>query len=369
MNNSNGIPFFLKASIFFVGLWAFLTMLYLARAVIIPLVFSACIAIMINPMVNFFQYRLRLHQIIAIFLGMFITFLLMIGVMSFLYYQIMMFRESWPAFGGKVEQLITQFSGWASSTFHLSNDTIRSGIETGRQKLMENSLTTVTTTLTAVGSVVAFIFLLPVFVFLFLFYKQMFITFVVQAVGAQNKEHVSEVILGTKTIIQSYLNGLVIEAIIVAILNSIGLLILGIEYAILLGVLGAILNTIPYIGGVIAILVTMMIAFLTKTPIYMVYVVISYLIVQFIDNQIIFPRIVGSKVEINALVSIVAVLAGGLFWGIAGMFLSLPLVAVIKIIFDRIEGLKPWGMVLGNIIPTKPVYLSRYLHHSSRNKK
>jgi len=96
----------------------------------------------------------------------------------------------------------------------------------------------------------------------------------------------------------------------------------------------------------------MMIALVTKeSSLYILYVLILYTVIQFIDNNYIVPKIIGSKVKINALVAIIAVICGGALWGIAGMFLSLPLIAIAKLIFDRIEPLKPWGFLLGDTMP------------------
>ena len=128
-------------------------------------------------------------------------------------------------------------------------------------------------------------------------------------------------------------------------------MILGINYAILLGIVGAILNIIPYLGGVIAVVLFMVIALVTKSPIYVVYVIVLYTAIQLIDNNYIVPKIIGSKVKLNALISIVSVIAGAAIWGIPGMFLSIPLLAIVKLVLDRIEGLKPWGYLLGDDMP------------------
>ena len=162
---------------------------------------------------------------------------------------------------------------------------------------------------------------------------------------------VVEVLTETKGLIQSYLIGLLIEGVLVAILNSVALLILGIPYAILIGVIGALLNVIPYIGGVIAVALPMLLALTTKEPVSALYVLIAYLIVQFIDNNLFVPKIVASKVKINALISIIVVLVGNALWGVPGMFLSIPLTAIIKVIFDRVGPLQPFGFLLGDNQP------------------
>jgi predicted PurR-regulated permease PerM len=163
---------------------------------------------------------------------------------------------------------------------------------------------------------------------------------------------VVDVLEATKKLIQSYLVGLCIEAFIVAVLNSTALLLIGIEYALLIGIIGAVLNVIPYIGGITSVAIPMVLAIVTKEPVYALWVLLAYAIIQLIDNNYLMPKIVASKVRVNALVSIVVVFVGGALWGIPGMFLSLPLTAIIKVILDHIEQLKPWGFLIGDSMPS-----------------
>jgi predicted PurR-regulated permease PerM len=164
---------------------------------------------------------------------------------------------------------------------------------------------------------------------------------------------VSQIVSQIKTVIQRYLIGLFIEAIMMATLNTVALLIIGIDYALILGVIGALLNVIPYVGGLVAVILPMAVALVTKsTSWYLVYVLAAYYFIQLIDNNYIVPKIVASKVKINALFSIIVVLAGNALWGIPGMFLSIPLLAIVKLIFDHIEPLKPWGFLLGDTMPS-----------------
>ena len=159
----------------------------------------------------------------------------------------------------------------------------------------------------------------------------------------------AEVIRQSRGVIQNYMQGLIIEMIIVAVINAIGFLILGIKYPIFLAVFAAVLNLLPYIGMLIASIFCALIT-LTTSPDAQdaVLVVVILVIVQFFDNNIIMPRVVGSKVKLNALLTIVAVLVGGALAGVAGMFLSIPGLAILKIIFDRVDDLRPWGMLFGD---------------------
>ena len=222
-----------------------------------------------------------------------------------------------------------------------------------KTEVINNSSSTLSTTLSTLGSLLATFLLIPFYTFMILFYQSHLVSFTHQVFGAGNNNSVSEILTQSKSLIQSYLVGLSAEFVIVSVMNSAGLLILGIDYAILLGVIGALLNIIPYIGGLIAVALPMMVALATETSVwYAFYVLAVYYFIQLIDNNYIVPVIVASKVKINGLFSVIVVIAGNALWGISGMFLSIPLLAIMKLIFDHIEPLKPWGFLLGNIVPT-----------------
>jgi predicted PurR-regulated permease PerM len=217
---------------------------------------------------------------------------------------------------------------------------------------MNSSKTYVGKTLNTVFGVISFFVLIPLYIFLLLFYKPLILNFIFEVFDEDNSEQVAEILKETKGAVQSYIVGLMIETTIIATLNSVALLILGVQYAVLLGVIGAILNLIPYVGGLVAIALPVLISFITEdgytTPLL---IIGAYTLIQFVDNNIIVPKVVSSKVSVNALISILVVLLGGTLWGVSGMFLSIPFVAVLKIIFDRIDELKPWGKLLGEKMP------------------
>jgi predicted PurR-regulated permease PerM len=191
--------------------------------------------------------------------------------------------------------------------------------------------------------------LLPVYSFLVLYYRDMIKRFIVSLFKEVHRSNVIEVLQESKFIVQGYMTGLIIEMGIVAAINAAGFLILGIKYPIFLGALAAILNMIPYIGMLIASVFCMLITLTTSTHMSdAVLVLVILTVVQFIDNNIIMPKVVSSKVKINALITILGVLIGGALAGISGMFLSIPGIAILKVIFDRVEELKPWGILLGD---------------------
>jgi predicted PurR-regulated permease PerM len=205
--------------------------------------------------------------------------------------------------------------------------------------------------LAQVGGALLNLVILPVYIFLILWYKKLIIEFIHKLFSEERHQKIAQILKESQRVIQSYLVGLLFEVSIVAGLNITGLLIIGVDYALLFGLLGAILNLIPYVGIIIAALLPIGFALILQSPQHALFVVILYAVVQFVDNNIIVPRVVASKVRLNALVSILAVLVGGTLWGISGMFLSIPLVAIAKVIFDKIEELEPWGFILGDEIP------------------
>jgi predicted PurR-regulated permease PerM len=191
--------------------------------------------------------------------------------------------------------------------------------------------------------------LLPIYTFLILFYRRLIHKFLVEVFPAKERNKVEEILEESNSIVRGYMVGLLVEMLLVTVLNAIGFFIVGIQYAIFLAVLAAVLNIIPYIGMLIATVVCLAITLTTSDNLSTVlWTGIILTIVQFIDNNFITPYIVGSKVQINALASIVGVFIGGALAGISGMFLSLPVMAILKAIFDRVDGLKPWGILLGD---------------------
>lgn len=325
--------------------------MYIARSILIPLVFAIIVAIVLHPIVNFFIRR-RINRVIAIIITLFLIILIIGAFGGFLFSQASRFSESWPLLVDKFTGILNNTITWAAGYFDINPERIHEWIVKTKGELIHISSAAIGQTLVTVGSFVVALFLIPVYIFLILFYQPLILDFIRRVFSTSHQSKVSEIVTQIKTVIQRYLVGLVIEAVMVATMNSVALLILGIDYAILLGIIGAMLNVIPYIGGIVAVALPMMIAVATKsTAWYAVWVLVSYYFIQLIDNNYIVPYIVASKVKINALFSIIVVLVGNAIWGIPGMFLSIPLLAIVKLIFDHIDSLKPWGFLLGDTMP------------------
>jgi len=342
-------PFYIKATMILFGLILASFALFTMKSILSPLAFSLVIAILLNPFYNFMLKR-KVPKVIAITITLLSAFIVLSALLYFLSIQMMKFGDSIPVFKQRLGQMLHDTRMYLQQHFGVEyrkqDKWLQDGLQKGQGLL--------TDTLGSALGTLGLMFLIPVYVFLILFYKTLIVNFLYEAFAEENSKKVGEILDQIKTAIQSYMVGLLLEAIVVAFMNAAALLLLGVQYAVLIGVIGALLNMLPYIGGLIAIALPILIAIATQ-PGYGVPlgIIISYSVIQFIDNNILVPRIVSSKVQINALFSIIIVLLGGAMWGVAGMFLSIPFIAILKIIFDRVNELRPWGKLLGDEIPTR----------------
>ena len=363
MDQEFKLPFYAKISIFLIGLIAFVAILYIAQGIIVPLVFAIIFAIVLHPVVNFF-IRLRIHRVVSIVLALLVTTIVLAALVALLFTQASRFTESWPVLVDKFTDILNQTISTAAGYLNIDPTKIHEWITKSVGELLNFSTASIGQTLVTVGNSVMVMLLLPLYIFLILYYQPLILEFIRELFHNSNQSQVKEIVSQTKTTIQRYLTGLIIEAVIVAGLDIAVLLALGIDYAILLGVIGALLNVIPYIGGLVAVALPMMVALATNSTTWSpLYVLIGYYIIQVIDNNFIVPYIVASKVKINALFSIIVVFVGNALWGVSGMFLSIPILAIVKLIFDHIDSLKPWGLLLGDTMPPilkiKPFRLRR----------
>jgi predicted PurR-regulated permease PerM len=342
-------PFYLKTTVILFGLVLLVYILLNLREILVPLSFSLLLAVLLNPLTMILQ-KWHVPRLIAISVSIIVAMIVIAGVAYFLLMEVQNFSASLPVFKEKFASLLMKVKHFARSDFGINTRKQNEYIDQATAGLKPVIASAMGTVLGGLEMVI----LLPVYTFLFLFYKKLILNFLYELFAEADEKEIGVVLTQTKGAIQNYMFGLLIEALIVATLNTAALLILGVPYAILLGVLGALLNILPFIGGILAVLFPILIAAVTMDGFAIqLWILISYLVIQFVDNHFLVPYIVASKVKINALISIVIVLLGGALWGISGMFLSIPIVGVLKIIFDRIPEMKPWGILIGMEVPTK----------------
>ncbi|CAG5007556.1 Putative transport protein YhhT [Dyadobacter sp. CECT 9275] len=325
--------------------------IYFGQDIVVPLAMALLLAVLLRP-VEAFLIRMGIPKVLAITMAVTLAVLVLVGVTLLLSIQISDFSDEWPKLKKNINDFYRQVRRWIRREYRLSYWQQDQYLKKAQTQTLENFQSA--ETLGVVTGPLGTLILLPIYVFLLLYYRTMLLHFMVVLFTEKHKGKVVEVLNEIKTIIQSYMVGLLLETTAVATLNCVGLLLLNVQYAILLGVMAAILNLVPYIGGLVSIALAVLVTFINHPDGYTLLGVVGvFTAVQFIDNNLLVPLIIGSKVKINALASIVGVLIGGALAGFSGMFLSIPAIAILKAIFDRIENLKAWGILLGDESPEK----------------
>lgn len=346
-------PLYARITILLLLVYLVLYGLYIGQDILSPFGFAFLFAVLLRPLEKIF-IKWHIPKVLAIVFTLVIAILFVAGLVTFLSKQITSFVKDIPAIKHNLNDLWNQFQRWLSHTFNLSRAQQDKIIQKATTDTMNNIAPV--DTIGVITASVATIILVPVYVFLFLYYRTLLLRFIIELFDDKHKENVQAVISEIRYVVQHYITGLLTETVIVAILNVGGLLVIGAPFAILLGIISAILNLIPYIGGLVAVFLTALITFTNTGSISIaLWSIIIFLIVQFIDNNFLVPRVIASRVQLNALISIIGVLIGGALCGVSGMFLSIPLIAICKVIFDKVEELKPWGKLLGDDIPKATV--------------
>jgi predicted PurR-regulated permease PerM len=170
----------------------------------------------------------------------------------------------------------------------------------------------------------------------------------VSLIAKEHTEKIHTIIAKIRYVIKGYIVGLFIEMVVVAALNAAAFFILGVKYALLLAIISAIFNIIPYLGIFMACVLSTLITFTTDSLSTVIGVIVSLIIIHMIDSNILMPKIVGSKVKMNALATIIGVIAVSALWGIPGTFLAIPLLAILKAAFEETDNLKPYALLMGD---------------------
>lgn len=347
------LPFYAKLCLHLVGIYVMGLILYQGSDIIIPVCFAIVLSMLLLPVVNWLVRR-KVPGVLAILLAILLATLFAGGILYFLSSQVASFMDDLPAIKEKLGHHISTFQSWINQRLNISMKQQASAVESAKEN-MQQGASGVGTALLGVASGMAMLILLPIYTFLILYYRKLIHKFLLDVFPHAHRNKVEEVLTESNGIVQGYMLGLLLEMAIVTVLNTAGFLIIGIQYAVFLALLAAVLNLIPYIGMLIASIICMGVTLTTSDNISdIIWVGVILIAVQFIDNNFIMPYVVSSKVRINALVTIIGVLIGGALAGVSGMFLSIPGMAILKAIFERVEELKPWGYLLGDEQKTKP---------------
>ena len=349
-----------KYSIELLGLFLMGVIIVIGKDIIMPLVMAFFIGIMLLPVFRFFRKR-KLPEAIAILLPILLMIIISALIVWLFSSQISNLLSDYDQIEHNLAGHLDALQSWISRVFGFSPTEQVQFIKQQSNRLFSYAGSMLSGAAGSATGVLLFFGLLPIYIYLILMYRGIFSKFLLMCFARSEHNKVQEVMGLIERIVKKYLVGLLIQIGYITILLWGILAIFGIEHALLIGIIFAFLNLIPYlgalIGNVFGILITLA---SSESMVDILFVLGAIALVQFLDNNILMPRIVGSQVRLNALASIVGIIIAGTMTGISGMFLALPVLAVLKIIFDHSENYKKWGVLLGDERPAKkPVRFSR----------
>lgn len=353
-------PFYTKLAMVLVSLIALGFLIIHGKEILSPLIFAMLFAILLLPVAKFFENRFHLPRGASCGLSVILFIAVVGGLLYLVGSQISNLASDWPQLRDQVTTSFANLQDWIAEHYDINAKKQMNYVHSATSKILDGSTAAIGTTVLSLSSMLLFLIFMLIDTFFLLVYRRLLMKFLVAVFKEENSETVYDVVERIQYIIRKYITGLVLEMAIVATIVCTVFLIGGIKYAFLLGLLTGLFNIIPYIGIFTALLLSALITFSTAAIGKVILVVVTIVAMHLIDSNVLLPVIVGSKVKINALVTILGVIIGEMLWGIPGMFLSIPIIAMFKIIFDRIESLKPWGILLGDEEkPTKHSILHR----------
>jgi len=328
-------------------LFLVIALAYFLQGVLIPLLFAVIFAITLFPLCTLLE-RLRLPRAAASIISVIVATLVVSGIIYFIVNQVIVIGKNGEDISKNFVTIYDSIQSFMENKFGVEPGALTNRLREEGQNFLSNAGTYLSAAFSSAGGTLANAVLVPLYIFFFLYYRDFFKEFFIKV----NRSFTPAKTLGTLReiyeVIQSYLLGMVMVMGIVAILNTAGLLVLGIQYAWFFGTLAALLILIPYIGIAIGSIIPALFALATMDSYwYALGVIIWFQVVQFLEGNFITPNIVGGKVSLNPLVAIISLLLGGMLFGLAGLILALPLVASIKILLNLSESTQPFSFVIG----------------------
>ncbi|RCH55199.1 AI-2E family transporter [Mucilaginibacter hurinus] len=345
------MPVTVRRSLELLGLLAAGTLFIIGQNIIMPLLMAFFISLMLLPVLRMLR-KIKIPEAVSIFLLILLLFVVL-GLIVWLFSaQIGSLITDFPQIKQNVSKHLDALSKWIAEKFDYSATEQLKFIDEQSNSLLSSTGNILSGAANSVTGLLLFFGLIPIYIYLILLYKNLLIRFVFMWFDAEQHKSVEEGMRATEGIIKSYLIGLLIQITYITVLLGGILFLFGIKHALLIGIIFAFLNLIPYLGALIGNILGVLITLASSQEISDIIIVLATIaVVQFLDNNILMPRIVGSKVKINALIAIVGVIVAGTMAGISAMFLALPMIAILKIIFDRSEQFKQWGVLLGDERP------------------
>lgn len=347
MNKFVQFPLYLKITCVLLSLVVFSYIAILLENIVVPMFLGVLVASLLVPFSEFLEKKFRFSRGIASIVVVVLALLILSSVLLLIGMQLTHLQDDWPAFQQQLLEGVSNIQEWVYSKFGIAKENQMNYLESAAS----NSLKTGTDILGAAMSSLSTLLMFLVFTFLYsvflLIYRGHLVRFVLMLFHSDHKDKVLDTIHAIQNMVKKYLVGLMLQMMIVTTLAFIAFLILDIKYSFMLALITGVLNVLPYIGILIALVITILVTFASASGAKVLFVLIAFVVIHAIDGNIVMPKIVGSKVKVNSLAVIVGLILGEMAWGISGMLLAIPTLAIMKIICDRVDSLRPWGYLLG----------------------
>jgi predicted PurR-regulated permease PerM len=316
--------------------------LYWGKILFIPLFFGLLIAIVMYPVCKWLENR-GLNKIYAITICLLIVTLLIAALLALLVWQLKVFSKDAPLILNRLESALQEFQLWLTENTNINMNLQ----DTGNEKFTAALGNLLQSGFQGTINTLFIMFLTPVYTALFMYHRRILVQYIKLVTPGRYQHQLDMILKQTIHTYFNYIKGMILVYLFVGILNSIGLLALGVKHAILFGMLCAIMTIIPYIGIFISALLPISVIWLETGNIwYPLGVVAVFSFVQYLEANVIFPKVVGTQLHVSTLAMLIAIIVGGIIWGVAGMVLFIPFVAILKIISDNIEEWKPVNLLL-----------------------
>jgi len=322
-------------------------LLFFGRTLFIPLSFAVLISFVLYPVCAWLEKR-RIKRIYAILMSIVMLLVIAIAAMGLLVRQFGAFLTEWPVIKVKLEESLIEFSEFLIQYYSISKEQQDRFLDQLFNQSSGDVIQLIQQMLSASAVVAVLLILVPVFAVLILYYRHLLVEVVFRLFPGERREGIKNILFLTINTYYNFIKGMIIVYAIVGVLNSLGLLLLGVPHAIFFGFVAAILTFIPYVGILVGSLLPMAMAWITYNSVwYALGVVGIFAFVQYLEANVIFPLAVSNRLNINALATLVAIIAGGILWGVAGMILFVPFLAIIKLVADLHPKMKTWSILLG----------------------
>lgn len=317
-----------------------------AKQLLIPLTLGLFLSLGLSPLVD----KLRswgLHKILAIML----TFIAGIGIVAAISYTIGFavnnFIENVPTYSTAVDGNIVAAKQLVMKTFSI-NETELAEYVSSYGNFSDWGVTLAGNVVRVTGNILATIGLTFVITFFMLLYRDRIKKFFKMVADKNRQDEIHTITKKSFSVLPRYIAGLALVIAIMTGLNTLGFWLIGVRSPLFWGIIVSLLNVIPYVGTVIGFGAVTLFALLVSGPTTALLAIVMFLVIQFVDNNFLTPRITGGQIAINSLAAIISIIIGGMIWGVIGMIIALPTLGLIKIICDTIPHLQPIGYLLGD---------------------